>query len=75
MAVNQPFPTGTFKLEFGPGEHEVSVIFKPTQSTIVFFRPHPGELAREYQVHHTRPGLFGRSKRQLWEPQESWHRR
>jgi hypothetical protein len=26
----------------------------------VFSRPRPGELAREYQVHHTRPGLFGR---------------
>ena len=44
----------------GPGEHEVSVIFKPTQSTIVFSRTRPGELASEYQVHHTRPGQFGR---------------
>jgi len=60
MAVDRPFPKGTFKVELGPGKHEVSVMFKPTQSTIVFSRPRPGELAREYQVHHTRPGLFGR---------------
>jgi hypothetical protein len=25
MAVDQPFPRGTFKVELGPGEHEVSV--------------------------------------------------
>jgi len=60
MAVDRPFPKGTFKVELGPGKHEVSVIFKPTQSTIVFSRPRPGVLAREYQVHHTRPGRFGR---------------
>jgi hypothetical protein len=60
MAVDQPFPRGTFKVELGPGEHEVSVIFKPTQSTVVFFIMRPGELAPEYQVHHTRPGRFGR---------------
>jgi hypothetical protein len=36
MAVGQPFPRGTFKVGIGPGEREVSVIFKPTQSTIVF---------------------------------------
>jgi hypothetical protein len=24
MAVDQPFPRGTFKVELGPGEHEVS---------------------------------------------------
>ena len=60
MAVDQPFPRGTFKVELGPGEHEVSVIFKPTQSTVVFFIIRPGELAAEYQVHHTRPGRFGR---------------
>src|SRR6202048_734902 len=36
MAVHQPFPRGTFKVEPGPGKNEVSVIFKPTQSTIVF---------------------------------------
>ena len=60
MAVDRPFPRGTFKVELGPGKHEVSVIFKPTQSTIVFSRPRPGELAREYQVHHTRSGQFGR---------------
>ena len=23
MAVDQPFPRGTFKVELGPGEHEV----------------------------------------------------
>jgi len=56
MAVDRPFPKGTFKVELGPGKHEVSVIFKPTQSTIVFSRPRPGV----YQVHHTRPGQFGR---------------
>ena len=60
MAVDQPFPRGTFKVELGPGEHEVSVIFKPTQSTVVFFIIRPGEFAPEYQVHHTRPGRFGR---------------
>jgi hypothetical protein len=26
----EPFPRGTFKVELGPGKHEVSVIFKPT---------------------------------------------
>jgi hypothetical protein len=60
MAVDRPFPKGTFKIELGPGQHEVSAIFKPTQSTIVFSRTRPGELASEYQVHHTRPGQFGR---------------
>jgi hypothetical protein len=60
MAVDQPFPRGTFKVELGPGEHELSVIFKPTQSTIVFSIARAGELAPEYQVHHTRPGRFGR---------------
>ena len=60
MAVDQSFPRGTFKVELGPGKHEVSVIFKPTQSTIVFFIARSGELAPEYQVHHTRPGRFGR---------------
>ena len=59
MAVHQPFPRGTFKVERGPGEHEVSVIFKPTQSTIVFFITRPAELAPEYHVHHTRTGRFG----------------
>jgi hypothetical protein len=38
MAVDRPFPKGTFKVELGPGKHEVSAIFKPTQSTIVFSR-------------------------------------
>jgi hypothetical protein len=60
MAVDQLFPRGTFKVELGPGEHDVSVIFKPTQSTVVFFIIRPGELAPEYQVHHTRAGRFGR---------------
>jgi hypothetical protein len=26
MAVDQPFPRGIFKVELGPGEHEVSVL-------------------------------------------------
>jgi hypothetical protein len=56
----EPFPRGTFKVELGPGKHEVSVIFKPTQSTIVFFVTRPGELAPEYQVHHVRAGQFHR---------------
>ena len=74
MAVDQPFPRGTFKVELGPDEHEVSVIFKPTQSTIVFFITRPGELAPEYQVHHTRPGAsVALMKRKLWKLQESWH--
>jgi hypothetical protein len=60
MAVHQPFPRGTFKVEPGPGKNEVSVIFKPTQSTIVFSVSRPGELAPEYRVHHTRAGRFGR---------------
>jgi len=40
MAVDQPFPSGTFKVGLGPGSHDVSVIFKPTQSTIVFSHNH-----------------------------------
>jgi hypothetical protein len=48
MAVGQPFPRGTFKVEIGPGEREVSVMFKPTQSTIVFSIIRPGELAPEH---------------------------
>ena len=60
MAVHQPFPRGTFKVELGPGKNEVSVIFKPTQSTIVFAITRPGELAAEYRIHHTRNGRFGR---------------
>jgi hypothetical protein len=59
VAVDQAFPRGTFKVERGPGEHEVSVLFKPTQSTIVFFITRPGELAPEHHVHHTRTGRFG----------------
>src|SRR5215813_14371840 len=50
MAV--PFPRGTFKVDPGPGEHGVSVLFKPTQSTIVFSITSPGALATEYQVYH-----------------------
>jgi hypothetical protein len=60
MAVHQPFPRGTFKVEPGPGKNEVSVVFKPTQSTIVFSVGRPGELAPEYRVHHIRAGRFGR---------------
>jgi hypothetical protein len=60
MAGEGPFPKGTFKVEPGPGNREISVIFKPTQSTIVFTSTRLGELARGYQVHHTRPGQFGR---------------
>jgi hypothetical protein len=50
MAVDRPFPKGTFKIELGPGQHEVSAIFKPTQSTIVFSRTRPGELASESPI-------------------------
>ena len=60
MALDQPFPKGTFKVESGPGKDEVSVIFKPTQSSLVFSITRPGELAAEYRVHHTRSGRFGR---------------
>ena len=60
MAVDQPFPRGTFKVEPGPGKNEVSVIFKPTQSTLVFSIASADELAREYRVYHTRAGRFGR---------------
>ena len=58
MAV--PFPTGTFKVDPGPGEHGVSVLFKPTQSTIVFSITSPGALATEYQVYHVNTGGFRR---------------
>jgi hypothetical protein len=60
MAANQPFPPGTFKVEPGPGKNEVSVLFRPTQSTIVFSITRPGEVAQDYRVHHTRAGRFGR---------------
>jgi hypothetical protein len=36
------------------------VIFKPTQSTIVYSITRSRELAPEYRVHHTRAGRFGR---------------
>ena len=58
MAV--PFPRGTFKVDPGPGEHGVSVLFKPTQSTIVFSITSPGALATEYQVYHVNAGGFRR---------------
>jgi hypothetical protein len=58
MAV--PFPRGTFKVDPGPGEHGVSVLFKPTQSTIVFSMTRPGELAQTYQVYHVNAGSFRR---------------
>jgi hypothetical protein len=62
MAVSQPFPKGTFKVEPGPGKNEVSVLFRPTQSTIVFSITRPGQLASEYRVHHTRAGRFGETE-------------
>jgi hypothetical protein len=58
MAV--PFPRGTFKVDPGPGEHRVSVLFKPTQSTMVFSITSPGALATEYQVYHVNAGGFRR---------------
>jgi hypothetical protein len=58
MAVQ--FPKGTFKVDPGPGEHGVSVLFKPTQSTIVFSITSPGALATEYQVYHVNAGGFRR---------------
>jgi hypothetical protein len=51
MAVS--FPRGTFKVDPGPGEHGVSVLFKPTQSTIVFSITSPG-------VYHVNAGGFRR---------------
>ena len=52
------------KLPMAPGIRfrtgSIPVIFKPTQSTIVFSVSRPGELAPEYRVHHTRAGRFGR---------------
>jgi hypothetical protein len=60
MALDQPFPRGTFKVEPGPGKNEISVIFKPTQSIIVYSITRSGELTPEYRVHHTRAGRFGR---------------
>jgi hypothetical protein len=53
-------PRGTFKVDPGPGEHGVSVLFKPTQSTIVFSITSPGALATEYQVYHVNAGGFRR---------------
>jgi hypothetical protein len=58
MAVQ--FPKGAFKVDPGPGEHGVSVLFKPTQSTIVFSITSPGALATEYQVYHVNAGGFRR---------------
>ena len=55
MASDQPFPRGTFKVEPGPGRNEVLVLFRPTQSTIVFTITRPGELAEEY-------GRFGETE-------------
>jgi len=73
MAVDQPFPRGTFKGELGPGEREVSVIFTPTQSTIVFTIACNGELALEYRVQHIRPGSFGRfSETEVVEEARKW---
>jgi hypothetical protein len=54
------FPRGTFKVDRGPGEHGVSVLFKPTQSTMVFAITSPGALATEYQVYHVNAGGFRR---------------
>jgi hypothetical protein len=58
MAVQ--FPKGTFKVDPDPGEHGVSVLFKPTQSTVVFSITSPGALATEYQVYHVNAGGFRR---------------
>ena len=44
----------------GPGEHGLSVLFKPTQSTIVFSITSPGAFATEYQVYHVNAGGFRR---------------
>ena len=55
-----------FTVDLGRREHEVSVLFKPTQSTIVFTivtdaaeRARSGVLAQDYHVYHTRAGHFG----------------
>src|SRR5262249_48499516 len=72
MAV--PFPRGTFKVDPGPGEHGVSVLFKPTQSTIVFSITSPGALATEYQVYHVNAAAsVALAKRKLSKRRESWH--
>jgi hypothetical protein len=74
MAVHQPFPRGTFKVERGPGEHEVSVIFKPTQSTIVFSLPAPlNSLRNITSITQELAASVTLMKRKLWKPQESWH--
>jgi hypothetical protein len=74
MAVNQPFPRGTFKVEPGPRKNEVSVIFKPTQSTIVYSITRAGELAPEYRACITQEpaALVGLVKRKLRKPDASW---
>ena len=62
MAVDRPFPSGIFKVNLGPGTRDVTVLFKPTQSTIVFSimtDPTEGILAQDYRIHHTRAGHFG----------------
>ena len=69
MAVDRPFPRGTFKVELGSGKHEVSVIFKPTQSTIVFVNSVGNIRSTTQDLANSAASM----KRQLWKPQESWH--
>jgi hypothetical protein len=72
MAVQ--FPKGTFKVDPGPGEHGVSVLFKPPQSTIVFSITSSGALATEYQVYHVNAAAsVALAKRKLSKLRERWH--
>jgi hypothetical protein len=74
MALDQPFPRGTFKVEPGPGKNEVSVIFKPTQSTIVYSITRSRELARNIaSITQELAASVALVKRKLRKPQESWH--
>jgi hypothetical protein len=69
MAVDRPFPSGIFKVNLGAGTRDVSVLFKPTQSTIVFSimtDATEGILAQDYRIHHTRAATsVTLTKRQL----------
>jgi hypothetical protein len=74
MAANQPFPPGTFKVEPGPGKNEVSVLFRPTQSTIVFPLPAPVRSLRIIaSITQGLAASVALVKRKSRKPQESWN--
>ena len=74
MAVDQPFPRGTFKVESGPGKNEVSVTFNPTQTTIVFAITDPANsLQNIASITQELAASVALVKRKSRKPQESWH--